>query len=701
MATAPQQPQTGIKNADELLTLARAYNLTVTIDTKQGESLTSHVVNIAIPVPAAHKGTELGRTIAAETLTLLWTKPTRKGTRGRLDDATTYSVDGSRKLRTLRAVTNAVDFMGREAAKYAREAAPLPEDVIDAPFPVQPAPAADPYNALQSSLSAADMSSAVYDVTATKGDAVSGCPAQEGKRLALAVGIKHGMGARTEGDADLFTVDWRGVEGGPGEIVHTFRRRTETTEETPAPAADERQHVRITNDGPAEIIPTRQALDEINAAKMQPEVKRTVKRMSASKSTAHIVYRDGRTVYLRPATPDDVFPTPTERPTDAELTGEIDAELAAYYAETFQAVADGSALPVRADMIQPGMDVIHAHMDETRTINAVTSYVGPGAPWVRPTWTFRSHDESTTGSTFPPEMHLMVTRASLDTVFGPAPVEDADPAAPVDEKTRHWAEGFAAKWWAEQNTGEPTNAALAAVFAHTVKPPKQEAYPLIREAITALTPPAAAAPLFAAHAAREAAEKATDLAPASLHRLVNHLEALPLAAPPARHVRLRAARDTAEGAWESLRAARNLPAKTAARSAAKDAIVRARAAILAVQPHASRMHGTDMPATADEIRAAALAYTAVGGTPDERSAIVTGTPKVLVRCASDSGTGGNVTAEITAGVDSPLGHIPAHPPIVLTFRKTDDRENARVNAYRAIGRRFLVGVPVEYTDHRP
>lgn len=111
------------------------------------------------------------------------------------------------------------------------------------------------------------------------------------------------------------------------------------------------------------------------------------------------------------------------------------------------------------------------------------------------------------------------------------PVADAAPA-PVDEKTRRWAEGFAAKWWAEQHTGEPTDDALTAVFAHTVKPPKPEAYPLIREAITALTPPAAAAPLFAAHAAREAVDEAVDLAPSSLHRLVNHLETMPLAAPP-------------------------------------------------------------------------------------------------------------------------------------------------------------------------
>ncbi|MFE7072632.1 hypothetical protein ACFU96_21375 [Streptomyces sp. NPDC057620] len=267
-----------------------------------------------------------------------------------------------------------------------------------------------------------------------------------------------------------------------------------------------------------------------------------------------------------------------------------------------------------------------------------------------------------------------------------------------DEKTRRWAEGFAAKWWAEQNTGEPTDAALAAVFAHTVKPPKREAYPLIREAITALTPPAAAAPLFAAHAAREAVEEATDLAPASLHRLVNHLEILPLAAPPALHERLRAARGTAEGAWESLRVARSLPAKTAARSVAKDAIVRARAAILAVQPHAGRMHGTDMPHTTDSIRAAALAYMHVGATPDETDAIKSGTAEVRVDCRPDTGTGWMVTARVTAGIRDVGWFLPAHPPIVVKFRRVDGRTSPADNARKVIGSMLRVDVPVKYKD---
>ncbi|MGW2550035.1 hypothetical protein [Streptomyces sp. NPDC001635] len=72
-----------------------------------------------------------------------------------------------------------------------------------------------------------------------------------------------------------------------------------------APAAEERQHVRIVNGGTPALIPTRVALDEMNAAMMRPG-KRAVRQMSASRSTARIVYRDDRgTVDLRPATDDD------------------------------------------------------------------------------------------------------------------------------------------------------------------------------------------------------------------------------------------------------------------------------------------------------------------------------------------------------------------------------------------------------------
>ncbi|MFB6629941.1 hypothetical protein ACFCWY_08605 [Streptomyces sp. NPDC056362] len=352
-------PMTGIANADELLTLARAFGLTVDVQTKTAEDgFTSHVVRICIPVPAVYAGKELGRLIAAETLTLLWTRSGRKGSRGRLDDATRFDSTSTRKLRTLRQVRAAVEFLGHESNTLARDTAPMPEDVVDAPHSVhlggrrvngsvsptavrhvvktlrfkgwtchqdetgtihtpttryvpltdqnagelappvderqhvrivndgtpqliptraaldemdaammlpgkrkvhrmssagsrahivykdaergtvelRPATATDVYNALINALDADAVRHSVYDVTATENGTERQCPAQNGKRIMLAVGIKHGYGALVHGDADRFTVDWRGVKNGngPGDIVFTYQRRTGTPEPRPA-----------------------------------------------------------------------------------------------------------------------------------------------------------------------------------------------------------------------------------------------------------------------------------------------------------------------------------------------------------------------------------------------------------------------------------------------------------------------------------
>ncbi|MGX1267999.1 hypothetical protein [Streptomyces phaeoluteigriseus] len=272
-----------------------------------------------------------------------------------------------------------------------------------------------------------------------------------------------------------------------------------------------------------------------------------------------------------------------------------------------------------------------------------------------------------------------------------------------DDKARRRAVGFAAKWWAEQHTEEPTDEALRATFAHCVKPPRPELYPVIRKAIAAEMPPAAAAPLFTALAAHEAVRDASlSQSPRDLHAVACHMETLPLAAPISLHPELREARDAAEEAWQALRTADSLTASNAAHDKARTAVERAGAVILAVAPHAHRMHGTDMPATADGIRAAALAYNAVDGAPEVLSAVETGTPTVRVHCRSDSGTGWTVTATITAGVDSSVGRIPAHPPIVVKFRKPDGRQDAAANARRVFGALFRVDVPVAYDlDRRP
>ncbi|MFB8023576.1 hypothetical protein ACFC36_33940 [Streptomyces rubiginosohelvolus] len=227
----------------------------------------------------------------------------------------------------------------------------------------------DPYPALYASLDAADMSSAVYDVTASRDGKKRPCPPQPGKRLALAVGIKHGYGARVEGTAELFTVDWRGVKNGPGDIVHTFRRRAavpsvdvETAREASGLSLGDlvevsghkvetdkgrdyvpawyghlrdvwvsdgqivarvdgpegepgvpllsdlrpvRWHMRTVNGGTPERIPTLDALREINNA--MGIFREGVREMTAAAGSARIVYRDVRgEVWLRPATPAEI-----------------------------------------------------------------------------------------------------------------------------------------------------------------------------------------------------------------------------------------------------------------------------------------------------------------------------------------------------------------------------------------------------------
>ncbi|MFF4057650.1 hypothetical protein ACFYZ0_18075 [Streptomyces sp. NPDC001708] len=209
--------------------------------------------------------------------------------------------------------------------------------------------------------------------------------------------------------------------------------------------------------------------------------------------------------------------------------------------------------------------------------------------------------------------------------------------------------------------------------------------------------------LYAALAAYESAVHASlSSAPRDLTNLDRHLLTLGKISAPEHHLEILETRADLEEAWEALRTAGNLRARNAAHDQARAAVKRARAVILAVAPRAHRMHGTDMPGTAEEIRVAALAFNAVDATPEELSAVATGTPTVRVQCRSDSGLGWTVTATITAGLDSPIGYAPAHPPIVVTFRKRDGREDAAENTRRVLGSRFRVAVPVEYIrDRRP
>jgi hypothetical protein len=381
------EPQkTGIKNADELITLATAYGLTVTVETTDRETLTSYVVRFAIVVPTAYAGTELGRTIAGDTVALLWTKAKKKGARGCLVDATVWSVDSHRKARTLRAVTAAVETLGHDAQKHARDAAPLPKDVVDVPHTLF-------------------INGQRRGTSALSADSV--------RRI---VRTRRMNGRPTHQDAD-------------GAIICDNHSYVPETASSPAPA-EERQHVRIVNGGAPEIITTRDALAEINLAML--EGKRDVREMSAARSTARIVYKDRErgTVELRPLRKGQAPAAHAQLPTVQQLVGPVDDALLASYAEMYAAVDDGTAIPVRADMVRPGMDVIAAARLENRTVDIVTHYNGPGAPVVSVSWTMRDHsDRADDGRAFNPDFHLMVTVDSLTRLYA-----SASPVPAVEEQ---------------------------------------------------------------------------------------------------------------------------------------------------------------------------------------------------------------------------------------------------------------------------
>ncbi|MFI1532134.1 hypothetical protein [Streptomyces griseus] len=688
-----------------------------------------------------------------------------------------------------------------------------------APVVVEEAPAVDPYPALYASLSAADMTSAVYDVTASRDGVKRHCPPQPGKRLALAVAIKHGDGARVEGTAELFTVDWRGVKNGPGEVVHTFRRRAavpsvdvEAAREASGLSLGDlvevsghkvqtdkgwdyvlawyghlrdvwvsdgqivtrvdgpegepgipllsdlrpvRWHMRTVNGGTPERIPTLEALREINNA-----MSGGVREMSESAGTARIDYGDVRgEVRLRPAT-------------SGEIAMEQKPERERY--------AEGDRVIVRGTF----------YRHETRRTYVLDEYEGTVTQWVAGRFNVRAVEPDEDGVTYgvrpcavselrpvPPTVddvadvpHDLYVSGELRHEGVPADqvrravrnlrfrrsrfYQDAEGAIVVENRRyvlqrpagapepatdpipREWSEqdvrrarGFAAKWRAETVCAEPpvrrepTDGALAECFAHTVRPLDAELYPLVRQELAGWDariaaedarrpeniPAVSPAPLFTALAAYEATnDTVMNPAPEDLERLARHLLSLAPGAPTPERRALVPAHYALEAAADALRAAAErrgkpgqLPFINAARHQADEAIGAAREAILAVQPHAERIRPTDIPATAEAIRAAARAYLTVSGTQEELAATVTGTPTVRVWCTSDKKTGSNCMARITAGISSELGHIPAHPPVVIKFRKLDRRLDAAANARKVLTSQRLVvdsGVIVEFVN---
>ncbi|MFI5990348.1 hypothetical protein ACIBAC_00640 [Streptomyces sp. NPDC051362] len=391
MAAAPKK--TGIRNADQMAELAGAWDVPVTVETTSNDKVTSHVVTVTIPVPTRYAGTELGRALAASRVTLLWVKPANG--RARLQDATLWDATSHTKLRTMRDITAAIEDLGREAKQQARAASPMPADVIEAPH-------------------------ALYiDGTRRMGNIAA-------DRIRTFVNNRRFKGLLTHQDDD-------------GGIVCDNRRYVPEPAGASAPApVEERMHVRTVDGGEPELIPTREALAEMNTAMM--EGKRDVREMSSSQSTARITYRDGRTVDLRPAHSGDTLAVQAQRPTVEQLTGPIDDAYLAFLAETYAAVADGSAIPVRADMIRPGMDVIAAARLENRTVSTVHAFTvstvhafNGSTPWVSITWTLRSRTDSVMGDArvYEPGHHLMVTVESLERLYDAKPAPKARPAAEV------------------------------------------------------------------------------------------------------------------------------------------------------------------------------------------------------------------------------------------------------------------------------
>lgn len=252
-------PHTGIPYADELIALADAFGLTVTVETTDRETLTSYTVRISIPVPPAYDGTELGRAIAGDTLALMWTKAHRPGARGRLEDATAWTVDSNRKVRTQQRITTRVHAMGHQSAEYVRRTAPQIEDVVDAPHVL------------------------FIDGARRSSNTLS---ADFVRRI---VRNRRHHGRPIHQDTD-------------GAIVIENRRYAPDPAGALDPTVQERFHMRTVNGGTPERIPSADARQEMDNA-MMPPGKRAVREMSASHGHARIVYRDNRgEVLLRPAT---------------------------------------------------------------------------------------------------------------------------------------------------------------------------------------------------------------------------------------------------------------------------------------------------------------------------------------------------------------------------------------------------------------
>ncbi|MEU9783618.1 hypothetical protein AB0H92_22085 [Streptomyces phaeochromogenes] len=270
MAAKPEK--TDIKNADDLITLARAFELDVTVTTETAQSAVIHTIRITMPVPPVYAGTDQGRAIASNALTMTWSKRTTARARGLLVTATLESSESPRKVRTLLALDSAVRDLGHDAARHARDTAALPEDVVDTPHTLY----------IGDEPRRADI------------------PAAQVRRI---VTMRRRSGRPVNQHSETGAIHIGNHSYVPAEHA--------------APVVA-RFHMRTVNGGTPERISSSEAVAEMNYAQM--EGKRHVREMSAARSSARIVYKDPErgTVLLRPATPEESAPQAAEGPTTTD-----------------------------------------------------------------------------------------------------------------------------------------------------------------------------------------------------------------------------------------------------------------------------------------------------------------------------------------------------------------------------------------------
>ncbi|MEV7512124.1 hypothetical protein AB0O57_29625 [Streptomyces sp. NPDC091201] len=232
---------------------------------------------------------------------------------------------------------------------------------------------------------------------------------------------KDGVREMSEGDSGARIV-YKGVRG-------VVELRPATREEAAAVVKPESERY-----APGDYVIVRPVTydAEKRRHRVLPEFVGTVGAWSRSQYSVRMVVADehGRGVRfcdvreLRPATEEERVSAVVQAFADP-----VDEDLAAFYAETHVEVANGLAVPVRADRVQVGMAVIAAVGLETRTVETVTSYAGtPGSSWVRITWAARYPRESTWANrrVLSPECHVIVTVNSLMSLHDAPPAENAD-----------------------------------------------------------------------------------------------------------------------------------------------------------------------------------------------------------------------------------------------------------------------------------